>query len=225
MRLPEITRKLNATMSAANVERLRSTAHAFDVAKAPGLNIYERCGIGTCGIVQIWCVPNDKPSCWDAPLSPGAWGQSELVGEIDWQEQPDGLYELLVRVYGRALREHRQKQAREQGQQNWRQVVFSSQEEQALLDWLEQKARNLIRLAELEDHVVGLCCPYCDWVLYQGELLNGLVDHVIGNHPQVKVTGVVLSDPILLQTNQGDMPLQRSTRPAKGGEDRALGTQ
>jgi hypothetical protein len=60
---------------------------------------------------------------------------------------------------------------------------------------------------------VGTCCPWCDWVLYPGELLSGLVWHVLDCHPGVQVQGLVLGNPYLLQTNRGPVALWPAERP------------
>lgn len=212
------TRQLNVTLPRLSIQRLWDTARAFDVAKDPG-NVYEACGCGLGGMVQFWSRPTDKPDCWDAPLTSGAWGQSDLVGDLHWDWLDDGqTASLRVEVYARELHDYRLKRARNE----WykarqqgniisppdRRNVLAEADNACLLDWLESKARALLRLASLAPVVLGLRCPYCDWMLPVGRLLNDLLDHVTIVHPEVKILSVNLGSPTILVTTAGKMALQ-----------------
>jgi hypothetical protein len=79
---------------------------------------------------------------------------------------------------------------------------------EALFAWLEAKARNLIRLANLSPAVVGTRCPFCAWVLPRGQLLNDLVDHVCAAHPGQQVRSVNLGEPTTITTDTGVYTLE-----------------
>ena len=60
--------------------------------------------------------------------------------------------------------------------------------------------------------VVGVCCPFCAFVLPAGELLNGLIEHVAAAHPEVRLQGLTLGDTPLLSTDRGEFPLRLAER-------------
>jgi hypothetical protein len=59
---------------------------------------------------------------------------------------------------------------------------------------------------------VGTCCPFCDFILPAGELLNGLLEHMAAAHPEVGLRGLTLADTPVLSTDQGDFPLWPAER-------------
>jgi hypothetical protein len=218
---PRLTRHLDVYGTRRLVQKVRGTAVAYDV---HGGYCYE---CRNCALVQVWCLPDDKPACWNAPLSGGAWGPSELVGDFEWVADgtepcfwhPDAkaAYRAVVKVYGRGLMDHRRKQL---AARNPRRMpprgptVLTDADVTSCLDWLEAKALELIRLARLAPTVIGTHCPWCaDWVLYRGEVFDRLLDHVADAHPDVTIRGVTLSDPCTLTTTRGTVTLRPAERP------------
>src|SRR5262245_32310263 len=154
------------------------------------------------GVVNIWCSPDDKPACWDRPISRGGLRYPrEYVGGLGWEWPDDDHHaELYVEATPYALLER--KPRRPLTEQDW----------QEILAWLREKALGLIRLARLEPRVVGACCPFCSFVLPAGELLNGLLEHVAAAHPEVGLRGLTLGDPPVLGTDRGDFPIRPAER-------------
>ncbi len=146
------------------------------------------------GVVNIWCSPADKPACWDRPISRGGLSYPrEYVGGLGWEWQDDDQAELYVEAAPYALLEQRRRQP------------LTEQEWESLVTWLREKAMGLVRL---EPQVVGVRCPFCQFVLPAGEMLNDLLSHVEAAHPDVRLQGVVLGEAAVLQTDKGDFSLQ-----------------
>jgi hypothetical protein len=152
-------------------------------------------------VVNVWASPDDKPACWNKPITRGGLRYPrEYVGALAWDWLDDDRAELYVEAAPYALLERR------------RRVPLPEQCWQELLAWLREKALGLVRLARLEPRVVGVCCPFCPFVLPAGELLNGLVEHVAAAHSEVRLQGLVLGDTPLLTTDRGDFPILAAER-------------
>jgi hypothetical protein len=195
------------------VAKLVNSARAFDVERG---GCYDACGAHQ---VQVWANPDDKPACWDAPFTPGAWGPSELVGDITWEWRPDDTAELCLEIYARELIDHRMKQARVREYEDCRRTgrpirrfrvedVISGADREQLFAWLETKARDLLRLAQLQPAVVGTKCPWCGFVLANGAFLNDLMDHIEEQHPERRVRSVRLGQDVTLDTPVGLVKLE-----------------
>jgi hypothetical protein len=176
------------------IRQLLRAGSGFDLEKD---GHYDAC----CGLINIWCSPYDKPACWDAPITPGAFSHPrEYVGAIGWDWQDDGQAALYVEAAPYALLKCRPRRALDE--EVWVEV----------LAWLRDKALALIRLAALQPRDAGTCRPFCEFILPAGELLNGLLEHVAAAHPAVQPRGVVLGGTPVLQTDQGDHPLRTAER-------------
>jgi hypothetical protein len=114
---------------------------------------------------------------------------------LGWEWRDDGRAELYVEAAPYALLERRPRWPL--GEQTWAEI----------LAWLHEKALALVRLARLQPREAGTCCPFCDFVLPAGELLNGLVEHVAAAHPEVRLQAVTLADTPVLSTGRGNFPL------------------
>jgi hypothetical protein len=145
--------------------------------------------------------PDDKPTCWTRPITRGGLRYPrEYVGALGWDWRDDDQAELYIEAAPYSLLERRRRAPLPE--QSWRE----------LLAWLRDKALGLVRLARLEPRVVGACCPFCDFVLPTGQLLDGLVEHIAGAHPGVRLRGVTLADPPVLSTDRGEFPLRSAER-------------
>jgi hypothetical protein len=149
------------------------------------------------GCINLWCSPDDKPACWKRPITRGGLSHPrEYVGALGWDWRDDDQAELYVEAAPYDLLERR------------RRPPLADEAWQEILAWLREKALALARLAHLEPRVVGTRCPFCDFILPAGPLLNGLVEHIAAAHPEVRLQGVTLADTPVLSTNRGDLPLR-----------------
>jgi hypothetical protein len=181
---------LNITADRDLLRQLLATGRAWDLERG---GLYD----ARSGVVNIWCSPDDKPACWDRPISRGGLRYPrEYVGGLGWEWRDDDHAELCVEAAPYALLDQRRRRS------------LSEQEWQGILAWLREKAMGLVRLARLEPQVVGTRCPFCSFVLPAGELLNDLLTHIAANHSDVSLRGVVLGEAVVLQTDRGDFTLQ-----------------
>jgi hypothetical protein len=184
---------LNLTVEREFLQRLLATGRAFDLERG---GLYD----ARSGLVNLWASPDDKPACWDRPITRGGLRHPrEYVGALAWDWHDDDQAELYVEAAPYALLERRREPLPEQ---SWRE----------LLDWLREKALGLVRLSQLEPRVLGTRCPFCDFILPAGQPLNGLLEHVAAAHPEVRVQAVTLADPPVLSTDRGDYPLRHAER-------------
>jgi hypothetical protein len=185
---------LHITADRDFIRRLLATVYAFDLERD---GHYDACS----GIINVWCSPDDRPACWDAPITPDAFPHPrEYVGAIGWGWQDDGEAALYVEAAPYALLKCRPR--RPLGEEAWAEILV----------WLREKALALVRLANLQPREVGTCCPFCEFILPAEELLNGLLEHVAAAHPTVQLRGVVLGGIPVLQTEHGHHPLRTAER-------------
>jgi hypothetical protein len=185
---------LHITADRDFIRRLLRAGSGFDLEQD---GHYDACS----GLINVWCSPDDRPACWDAPITPGAFPHPrEYVGAIGWDWQDDGQAALYVEAAPYALLKSRPR--RPLGEEAWAEI----------LAWLREKALALVRLAALLPREVGTSCPFCEFVRPAGELLNGLLEHVAAAHPAVHLRGVILGGTPVLQTDQGDHPLRTAER-------------
>src|SRR5262245_35972823 len=157
---------LNVRADRDLLRQLLAAGHAFDLNSG---GLYD----ARSGVINIWCSPDDKPACWDRPISRGGLRHPrEYVGSLGWEWQEDHA-DLYVEAAPYALLDTRRHRS------------LSEQDWQEILVWLREKALGLVRLARLEPQVVGVGCPFCSFVLPAGELLNDLLSHVATDHPDV----------------------------------------
>ena len=172
-------KNLGITVSRAIIEKILAVGHEFDVNKN---GLYD----ARMGAVNVWCSPEDKPSCWDIEVTQGGLNYPrEYVGGLYWDWSADGKQaSLFVEVEAYDL--IRKKKKLTDGQ--W----------ECVLDWVEDKVKGLLRLAALQADVVGTKCPFCEFILEKGRLLNELIEH-IATHGNVE--GVVLGNPTLVRVD------------------------
>jgi hypothetical protein len=187
-------KSLSITANRDFLRRLLATGRAFDLEQG---GLYD----ARSGVVNVWASPDDKPACWDVRITPGGLSHPrEYVGALGWDWRDDDLADLYVEATPYALLDHRRRRS------------LSEQEWQEILAWLQEKAMGLVRLDHLEPRVVGVHCPFCDFILPAGELLNGLIEHIAVAHPEVRLRGVTLADPPVLSTDRGEFPLRSAER-------------
>lgn len=172
------------------VQNLLRTGHAFDIEKGGYFDAHSGC-------VNFWCGPDDKPACWDVPIDKGAFDEPRsFVGILDWEwddKVETCTFRLEASPYDLPISRLNETQ--------WEQIFA----------WLRQKADELFRLADIQPGRKGIPCPFCkEFTLYPDEMLNGLIDHVAENHKDVKIKSVSLGSPTVLQTDQGNFPLQEA---------------
>jgi hypothetical protein len=147
---------LNLAVDREFVQRLVATGRAFDLERG---GLYD----ARSGIVNVWCSPDDKPVCWNRPISRGGLRYPrEYVGAVGWEWRDDERAEMYVEAAPYALLERRHREPLPE--QAWQEV----------LAWLREKALALVRLAQLEPRIVGTRCPFCDFMLSDKRALVGL---------------------------------------------------
>jgi hypothetical protein len=160
---------LNLAVDREFVQRLLTTGRAFDLERG---GLYD----ARSGVINIWCSPDDKPACWNSPISRGALTHPRsYAGALGWDWRDDDQSDLYVEAAPYDLLERQPRQPL--AERSWKEI----------LAWLREKALDLVRLARLEPRVVGTCCPFCAFVLPAGELLNDLIDHITAQHASVSV--------------------------------------
>jgi hypothetical protein len=143
------------------------------------------------GSVQIWCSPEDKPLGWDRPITRGAFPEPrELVGALSWDWTGDDEAELTVQAYPYELLPRGGR-----GGDQWQQIPEETWS--AVMDWLKEKAWELVRLAQMHETHLGCGCPFCDYMVPAGKLLDGLVAHVAQEHGRVK--SVTLGEELIIE--------------------------
>jgi hypothetical protein len=186
---------LSLTVEREFLQRLLATGRAFDLERG---GLYD----ARSGVVNVWCSPDDKPTCWNRPISRGGLSYPrEYVGALCWEWQDDDRAALYVEAVPYALSDHRR-----------RREPLPEQAWQELLAWLREKAMGLIRLARLEPRVIGTHCPFCDFILPTSALLNGLLEHIATSHPDVQLRGLTLSEAPILATDRGEFILRSAER-------------
>jgi hypothetical protein len=176
------------------IRRLLKAGYSFDLEQDGHYDARSGC-------VNLWCSPDDKPACWDWEITRGGLSHPrEYVGALGWEWRDDDHADLYIEAAPTDLLERRPR--RPLPEQAW----------QEILAWLREKALALVRLAQLEPRVVSTRCPFCDFVLPAGKLLNGLLDHIAAAHPEVGLQGVTLANTPILSTDRGDFPLRSVER-------------
>lgn len=181
---------LNIEADRNSLRTLLATAAAFDL---------ERDGLydARFGLINVWCSPDDKPALWTTPINRAALTHPRAyVGALGWDWLDDDRVALHVEADPYDLLDRRPRRP------------LSDAEWVDVLGWLHRQALALVRLAALAPRVVGTRCPLCPFVLPAGELLNGLLDHIAGQHPAVRLRGIGTGDAPALRTDLGDLPLR-----------------
>lgn len=191
-------RDLGLALDRPALRRLLDVAQQFDLNQGGHYDARS-------GVINVWCSPEDHPACWVTPITRGGLNYPRaLVGSLEWDWQGDDQVRLFVEATPYDLLGHRRQQ---QGLPWPLRQSLPEDEWAQLLDWLEAQARGLLRLAALAPDVQGYRCPWCDWVLPTGQMLNALLEHVQAQK-HAQLTGVLLGDPPMLLTDQGRAPLE-----------------
>ncbi len=179
-------RKTNINVPDSLRDRIIRVGSQFDINKGGHYD-------GSGGmVVNIWCAPDDKPACWDAPIDKGALHYPrEFVGTVRFEETADDIYRLELEASPYELYSFRPRLNKP-----------TDEELEECLDWIEVKTQELVRLADLHPDVVGLQCPLCEFILPPGQLMNDMIGHVRDEH-KVAAVGLTLSDPPYLTTDGG----------------------
>ena len=182
---------LNYQADRSFVQRLISTGNAFDVNKG---GYYD----ARSGCVNLWVGPEDKPECWQTPITQGGLKYARsYAGTLRWEWTEDEKADLLVEAEPYDLLENR----------HGRPQPLSNPEWDEILAWCVNKAKELIRLTELAPKVIGTKCPCCDFVLPTGHLLNVLLEHLTDVHG-VHVTSFTLGENCIVVTDRGEFTLE-----------------
>lgn len=134
------TRSLSLTIPDAFRKQLLKTGQVYDINQG---GHYDSSG---CMVVNVWCAPDDKPSCWDQEIDQGALDYPrEFVGTISFQSLLGGDYRIELEASPYQLKNYRAKRPNEH-------------DLESCLDWMEKKTRELIKLANAEESF-GLVLP------------------------------------------------------------------
>lgn len=140
-------------------------------------------------VVNVWCAPDDKPECWDTPITADALDYPrEFAGTIQFTDLDDDTCAIEIEASPYNLDCERPKHNKP-----------GTGEMVQCLDWIEKKTLELVRLSDLHPEIVGLKCPFCEFVLPSGELLNSMIGHTQTHG--VAIDGITLSDPPYLTVN------------------------
>jgi len=187
--------KLNKVVDRQFVQKLLSVGRAFDVDQG---GYYD----ARSGVVNFWCGPDNKPSCWPNDIKIGGLKHPrDYVGGLYWEVEGDEFH-LYLEADPFSLLEFR-------SGDRYNKDCLSKDDSDSVFDWLKEQADGLIRLAGVSVESKGTKCPFCDYVSPPTELLNDLMDHMEG-HDGVKVTGIFMGKSIVIETNRGDLTLEES---------------
>lgn len=182
-------RKLNLRLNSKAIARLLQTGQRHDINRG---GLYD----ARSGCVNIWCSPQDKPSCWDVEIDAGALNYPRsYVGALYWEWEEDELATLRVEVTPYDLLDRHGRKG----------IPVEAWEE--ILRWTEEKARELLALAANAPEIIGTHCPFCAYMLPTGELLNTLLAHITGEHPQEKLKAFVFGERMEIVTQNDTYPL------------------
>jgi hypothetical protein len=179
-------RKLKIKVTDSLRIRMLDVARQFDINKGGHYD-------GSGGmVVNVWCAPDDKPVCWDVPINQGGLDYPrEFVGTIRFELLTDDTYQLELEALPYELYRERERPRKP-----------SEAELGQCLNWIEVKAQELLRLADLHPDIVGLKCPFCNYIHPTGELLNDMLTHIQDVHG-TSILGLTLSDPPYITVDGG----------------------
>jgi hypothetical protein len=188
-------RDLDAMLSRSQILRL------LDAGRQSDINQGGYCDARS-GVINLWCGPEDKPACWTAPIDQGDLDYPrEFVGMLSWKWTEDlSQARLIVEAEPYAMLDAR------------RGAGLTEPEWEQCLNWCEAKARALIALADEMLDVVGTHCPFCDFILSEGQLINGLIDHIQERHPGHKIESLTAGAGLTITTREDSFPLLPATR-------------
>ncbi len=114
------------------IQRLLDIGHKLDINKG---GIFD----SRSGVVNIWASPTEKPSCWNEEIIQGCLDfPRDYVGGLYWEFQDENKYKLYIDASPYALLN---------GPDRSENRVLSPQQWQNVINWLEEKSWDLIRLA------------------------------------------------------------------------------
>jgi hypothetical protein len=195
---PEV---LGVRASRQLVQKILAVGREFDVEKG---GLFESASGG----VQIWCSPEDKPRGWDQPITRGAFPEPrELVGCLSWEWTGDDEVTLTVEAYPYELLP-----SAGRGREKWQQIPEETW--QGVMEFLKEKAWELVRLARMHETHLGAGCPFCDFLLPAGQMMDGLVSHVAQEHGGVK--SVTLGEEFVFEMADGRRVKARNVTDVSG---------
>lgn len=131
-------RNLNLVVTNDTVCKMLAVGREFDLNKNGPFD-------SRMGCVNFWCSPNDRPSCWDAPIIPAALDYPRsFVGTLYWRWshneilQENDKAELFISADAYELADSRK---------------ISLEDWKIILDWVEEKVKFLIRMAQIHPDV------------------------------------------------------------------------
>lgn len=183
----ERAKDLGIVVDRATVHKILSTGRAFDISSG---GMYD----ARSGVVNFWCSPEDKPTCWDKEILPGDLGHPrDYVGGLYWDWLDDDRVKLRLDATPYQLLDARRKALKPR----YGQPVLTDEEWDSVMVWLEAQAQGLLRLVDLHPTVKGSHCPYCKFVLPVGHLFNDMLAHITDVH-NIDVVAVLLGEPTQL---------------------------
>lgn len=185
---------LNIRVTRTYIMRLMEVGRQFDINKN---GLYDASG----GMaINIWCSPEDKPTCWNAKIDAGSLNHPrEFVGtlRLEWIDDNHATLHVEASPY-ELSRNHKSRP--------------TDDDLDSCLTWLTEKANDLFRLADVHPDILGTQCPFCKHILPNGELLNDLIEHIRIVH-HIRTRSVTLGDPTTIDTDRGVYKLKNAIRP------------
>jgi len=185
-------------LNTRNLRRMLATAEAFDIDKDGHYDPRS-------AAINLWCSPTDKPVGWRDKIYAGALAHPrDIVGTVDWQwpdEKKGELAELFIEVEEITKYEIMLSRRRDTGRFD---IKFLAE----CMAWCKRKVVELVQLSRLAPHVTGLCCPWCDFVLPVGVMLNGMIEHVQQFHEDKGIRSVWIGDELEFRTDEGIVKLK-----------------
>lgn len=196
----EVKKQLGVTADRDLIQKILAVGHEFDVDKGGYFD-------ARMGCVNLWCGPEDKPECWPEPTQGGLNYPRDYVGGVSWDFNDDGKAELYIEVTPFTLAElNESRTERMFGSPRWDRVTDEHWDQ--CVEWCEKQAKTLLRFARIHATSLGVSCPFCDYVLENGRLLNELFEHLTEHG---EVGDVVLGDGVSVTVNGQSYTLQEKT--------------
>lgn len=179
--------KMSKIIDRKTMTKLLSVGRDYDISKGGYFDARS-------GVVNFWCSNEDRPTCWDLEVIGGEYPR-DYVGGLYFDAKGDKVfleldaspYALIEPLIASDTR------------------ILTDDEWESIFDWLRIKAAELFRLADLAPVVVGIKCPFCEFVLKDSTDL--LLMHIDSVH-EVEIQGFVISEPSYLMTAEGQVPLE-----------------
>jgi len=128
----EPTRKLERLVTREDMQRMKDAGHTLDIAKGGAFD-------ARLGAINIWCAPDDKPSCWNKEIR-GGTVLRDFVGTVTFDEVGEDLYQLNLCATPFELLED---------QNSYRWETIPPENYESIFNWLEAKIEQLHQLVNI----------------------------------------------------------------------------